>query len=152
MHFFSQPLQNAVDYVTQFHETTVLTIAARNRERDASNNSNNKPISSVSDLAKLMSVKGKNNNNNNTSVVVSHQVLATFLKNKVENGNKELANSRKRKGDAAAAAAATAATAGVVPIVPDVPTKKVKYEKPPCFKFPTPEGCKYGSKCKFSHA
>jgi hypothetical protein len=36
--FLAQPLQNAVDYVNRFHQSTVLTVAARRRESDAIGN------------------------------------------------------------------------------------------------------------------
>jgi hypothetical protein len=147
--YLTQPLQNAVEHVNRFHQSTVLTLAARRKEGETANNNNNnnKPISSVSDLAKLMSAKSRNsNNNNNNPVLVSHQVLATFLKNKTGDVSKELSNSRKRT----ATAAATAVTA--TDTVPIVPSKKPKTEKPACFKFATPEGCKFGSRCRYQHA
>lgn len=143
--FLSAPLQNAVDYVNDYHKSTVLPVAARKKEIESttdthSNNNSNHPINTVSDLAKLMNSRSKKKND---QVVVTHQVLATFLKNSAVPDNDKKGPSKSKKRSISEEPAATVAD------VPD-DRKKIKVEKKACYRFKAPGGCKFGSDCRYS--
>ena len=126
--FKTVTIEVAMDHISDYY-TTVLRSLDLTSSSDNHNNNSSSNLKAYRSVKSLQSVLDKGTANNPAAIVqVSHSVLTTLLKRKVDVA---ATASDKKKGKLGAQVATE--------------------EKKPCFVFAKGDTCKFGEKCRFAH-